>query len=108
MLKKKMNTSLKLQVKKSPVPKRKDKKEKKKRGQKKKVTEMLIKNNLKHEFLLNIKWKNPVWIANCLQRKDYSGELRDSNNNIFQILLGRLVDNMKFKLTLGLCPFCAQ
>ena len=52
--------------------------------------------------------KSRVWIANCLQRKDYSEELRDLNNNIFQILLGRLVDNMKFKLTFGLCPLCAQ
>lgn len=49
-----------------------------------------------------------VWIANYLQRKDYSEELRDLNNNIFQIPLGRSEDNMKFKLTFGLCPFYAQ
>lgn len=52
--------------------------------------------------------KSRVWIANCLQRKDDSEEVRDLNNNIFQIFLGKLVDNMKFKLTFGLCAFCAR
>lgn len=28
-----------------------------------------------------------VWIANCLQKKDDSEQLRDLNNHIFQILL---------------------
>lgn len=53
-----MNTSLRLQVKNHQDQKVKPK-EKKKKGQKKKVTDMLIKIDLKNEFLLNIKWKNP-------------------------------------------------
>lgn len=51
-----MNASLRLQVKNHQDQKVKPEEKKK---SKKKVTDMLIKNDLKNEFLLNIKWKNP-------------------------------------------------
>lgn len=52
-----MNSSLKLQVKYPLVPESNGKK-KKKRRLKKEVTDLLITNDLKNEFPLNIKWKN--------------------------------------------------
>lgn len=48
-----MNSSLKLQVKYPPVQESNGKKR-----LKKEVTDLLIKNDLKNEFPLNIKWKN--------------------------------------------------
>lgn len=54
MLPKKVNSGLKLQVKQPPTPESNGKEK-----VRKEVTDMLIKNGLKNELPLNIKWENP-------------------------------------------------
>lgn len=54
MLLKKVNSSLKLQVKQPRAPESDGKKK-----VRKEVTDMLIKNGFKNELPLNVKWENP-------------------------------------------------